>query len=401
MRILVSAYACEPGKGSEPGVGWNWVLAASRHHELCVLTRANNREPIEAAVDAEPLPSVEFVYLDLPSWARKWKRGRRGIRLYYTLWQLLVAREARRRCRLEHIDVVHHLTFANMWLPALACLAGPPFVLGPIGGGQRVPAALYPVLGPRGVATELLLYLRFLNRFNPLVRIAWSRSSVILANNRETLRSLPRRHRVKARIRPNACVPFVAKTTRDDLVDIPTAACVGHLNRFKAVELAIRAIAVAPEWRLVVIGDGPDRERLTQVAEHLGVADRVRFEGLLPQEEVWKRLSSCHALLLPSLKEGAPMVAAEAQMLGLPVVALDAHGPAALAETPGAYFELVQPRSEDAVVRGFAAALERVRGSSPLAERPDFGLDGVAHDVDRAYRAAANAPAPAREEVPA
>ena len=128
-----------------------------------------------------------------------------GIRLYYTLWQLLLAREARRLCREERFDVVHHLTFANVWLPALACLAGPPFVLGPVAGGQRVPLLLYPALGLRGVTTELLLSLRALNRLNPLVRLGWSRSSLILVNNLETMQALPRRHRAKVRVRPNAC----------------------------------------------------------------------------------------------------------------------------------------------------------------------------------------------------
>lgn len=46
-KIFVSAYACEPYKGSEVGVGWNWVLQMSRQFELWVLTRSNNREPIE------------------------------------------------------------------------------------------------------------------------------------------------------------------------------------------------------------------------------------------------------------------------------------------------------------------------------------------------------------------
>lgn len=402
MKVLVSAYACEPGKGSEPGVGWNWVRAAGRRHELCVLTRANNRESIEAALAAEPLASTRFVYLDLPPWARSWKRGSRGIRLYYTLWQLVAAGEARRLCRRERFDVVHHLTFANLWLPALTCLAGPPSVLGPVGGGQRVPLRLYPALGPRGIATELLVSLRFLNRLNPLVRLAWSRSAVILVNNRDTLRSLPRRHRAKARVRPNACVAF-ADAPRETLIrgEPPVAACVGRLNRFKGVGLAIRALVLAPEWHLLVIGNGRDLERLKRVARRTGVADRVRFVGALPQAEVWRRLGCCHALLLPSLKEGAPLVAAEAQALGLPVVALDAHGPAALAEAPGAWFELVRPGRVEEVVRDFAAALERVRHASPLANRPDFGLEGVARDVDAAYRAAAGVPALATQEATA
>ena len=47
MKLLISAYACEPGLGSEPGAGWNCVRQAARFHEVWVLTRENNREPIE------------------------------------------------------------------------------------------------------------------------------------------------------------------------------------------------------------------------------------------------------------------------------------------------------------------------------------------------------------------
>ena len=49
MKILLSAYACEPNKGSEPGVGWHWALELGYlGHDVWVLTRANNRPAIEA-----------------------------------------------------------------------------------------------------------------------------------------------------------------------------------------------------------------------------------------------------------------------------------------------------------------------------------------------------------------
>ena len=48
MKILMSAYACEPNKGSEPGIGWQWAMETARlGHEVWVLTRANNRSAIE------------------------------------------------------------------------------------------------------------------------------------------------------------------------------------------------------------------------------------------------------------------------------------------------------------------------------------------------------------------
>ena len=59
-RILLSAYACEPVKGSEPGVGWNWVRQLSQFAELWVLTRANNRASIEAAVSRTPAAACAF-----------------------------------------------------------------------------------------------------------------------------------------------------------------------------------------------------------------------------------------------------------------------------------------------------------------------------------------------------
>ena len=75
LKILLSAYACEPGRGSEQGVGWNWARQMAKEHEVWVVTRANNRMPIETALAWDPLPNAHFVYYDLPRWARRWKRG--------------------------------------------------------------------------------------------------------------------------------------------------------------------------------------------------------------------------------------------------------------------------------------------------------------------------------------
>ena len=63
MKALISAYACEPGRGSEPGVGWNVVRELSARHELWVLTRANHAAAILGSGEAwvKP-PQVEMRY---------------------------------------------------------------------------------------------------------------------------------------------------------------------------------------------------------------------------------------------------------------------------------------------------------------------------------------------------
>ena len=72
LRVLMSAYACEPGKGSEPGVGWNLAKAMATRHDVWVVTRANNRPVIESELEEQPVPNLHFLYYDLPRWASWW-----------------------------------------------------------------------------------------------------------------------------------------------------------------------------------------------------------------------------------------------------------------------------------------------------------------------------------------
>lgn len=66
LRVLASAYACEPGLGSEAGIGWNWVRQIARRHDCWLITRANNVAAIEARAAAEGLDSLRVVGFDLP-----------------------------------------------------------------------------------------------------------------------------------------------------------------------------------------------------------------------------------------------------------------------------------------------------------------------------------------------
>ena len=75
-KIFISAYACEPYKGSEPGIGWNVVNQLSRYFEVHVLTRANNREVIEAFYQANSQEvKPVFHYYDLPKYLSFWKKN--------------------------------------------------------------------------------------------------------------------------------------------------------------------------------------------------------------------------------------------------------------------------------------------------------------------------------------
>ena len=74
-RILLSAYACEPDRGSEPGVGWSWAVELSRlGHQVWVLTRTDNR----TAIERKPGLNLNFIYYDLPRWMQFCRTGAAG-----------------------------------------------------------------------------------------------------------------------------------------------------------------------------------------------------------------------------------------------------------------------------------------------------------------------------------
>lgn len=385
MRILAFAYACEPDKGSEPGAGWMWSRMLAGLGEVWVITRANNREPIEAAIGSIPEASnLHFEYIDLPAWATRWKRGHRGIHLYYLLWQFAALRHARSIVEGFDPDLVWHLTMANAWLGSAAPLLGRPMVFGPVGGGVTPPWRLLPELGIRGTVHEVARTVaRGLSRqVNPLAKIAWNRSQLILTLNDETRRWLPTRHRMKAVVMPNAVL--------DD--DFPTSASIewttgrtaiyaGNLLPLKAVSLAIRAVACSADWSLLIAGAGRDLPRLRRLAQSLRVAHRVSFLGRLPRDELLEVMAKADVLVFPSLHDESPFVVAEAAHLGLRVICLD-RGGAHLIDPAATVIDASGP--PHVVTARVSAALNQTTARSALESRDgrsDRRISAVTDDL--------------------
>lgn len=94
IRVLILAYACEPHKGSEPGIGWSWVMELAKRPEIevFVLTRANNRSVIdnELLEMSSMQPNIQFFYYDLPFWVLKIKK-RLGASNYITCFGVYFA----------------------------------------------------------------------------------------------------------------------------------------------------------------------------------------------------------------------------------------------------------------------------------------------------------------------
>ena len=337
LRILLSAYACEPGKGSEPGVGWHWAVHLSRYHEIWVITRRNNREIIESTLAQTPVPNLHFVYFDLPWWLRIWKRQNRCVHWYYYLWQIGAYFVARRLQRKVAFDVVHHLTFGNYWMPSFMALLPTPFVWGPVGGGESTPRALRSTLNLRARTYELVRdIVQWLGEKDPFVRADAKRALIALSKTVETAERIRLMGANQIELYSEAALP---ERELEQLYKLPfrdsapfRLVSIGRLRAFKGFHLGLEAFArfqqVVPGSEYYVIGDGAERRALERLISRLGIADKVHFLGQLPRTQVLDMLEQCDALVHPSMHESGGWVCLEAMAAGRPVICLDLGGPA-------------------------------------------------------------------------
>lgn len=334
LKVLLSAYACEPTMGSEPGVGWNLAREMARRHDVWVLTRANNRPVIEAELEHNPIPGLRFAYYDLPPWVRRLKRGQRGLQPYYYLWQLGAYRVARQLHREVGFDLAHHVTFVSYWKPSLMTRLPVPFVWGPVGGGVSAPKAFWSGFGLRGWSYEAARELaRWVGERDPLVRTTALRSDLVLATTGETADRL-RKMGVE-----NVGILLESGLTETELERLGRYSSngerpvrfvsVGRLLHLKGFHLGLRAFAEsglsnAEYW---IMGDGPERERLRLLAKRLGISDQVTFWGWVPRVEALDKLGECDVLVHPSLHDSGGWACLEAMAAGRPVICLDLGGP--------------------------------------------------------------------------
>ncbi len=366
-RILLSAYACEPDRGSEPAVGWNWAVQASRlGHRVSVLTRANNREIIEAYARCHRL-DADFLYYDLPEWLQRCKRsaGELGAVLYYLLWQWFAFRWVGENMDTAQFDLVHHVTFASVRYPSFMGRLGIPFCFGPVGGGETVPASLCASFRHKARLHEFIR--RISNRLvglSPLSRSALRDASRILVT-RDTLPLIPREFHKKCQVQlaigsPEMhCAP-AAKAPRR--VGQPVRLLyVGRLLESKGVDVALHAVQLLKQTsldaRLTMIGDGAARRSLLELCRALDLRAEVDWLGWLPPARLDEHYEGADAFLFPGMRDSGGMAVLEALSHGLPVVCADLGGPAVIVDSSCGRVVTTSGISKLQLAESFAAAV--------------------------------------------
>lgn len=406
--MLLSAYVCEPGGGSEHKDGWLWAQALARRYDVTLLTDVAFHDAVEAALAVGDGPRLRRVYLDVSAHTTP-LHPLFDVFPHYYAWQrraLAVARELHAR---EPFDVVQHVTYGSHRLPTYLGRLGVPLLWGPLGGGERVRPTFYSPrwLGAGQSAREgMRLVWNAACRFDPRLRETARQATVIAVATTATVRAYPRATRRKGVVMAKTAVDANELALLADLPARPgprdglSVVFAGRLLGWKGPSYALHAFGRYargfPAAELHFYGDGPLRARLERDARRLRLGGRVTFHGRVRRADLLGAYARHHVLLFPSLHDSYPATVIEAMAAGVPVVCLDAGGTAV--SVPDGVGCKVTPHSPRQVVRDLAAALaslttdERVwRRASERARSHAVDGDATATVdgmIDRLYGAA-------------
>ena len=370
LKVLVSAYACSPVRGSEPGMGWHWVEALSAHHDLWVITEKQKfQAEVEDELDRRPWlrDRMTFFYI-----AKKRHRTLRkfwppSYYWFYRTWHQKAYDLAKSLQAKVGFDLAHQLNMVGFREPGYLWRLNVPFVWGPVGGTAQVPLRFASALGFRGFLFHLgrNAVNAWQMRCHARVKAALSRADGFVTATRDTHDTFLRIwRRDSVVIHDAACrLGEVARARTGEPGRERSLRLVfsgQHLPR-KALPVVLHALAALPPacpWHLDVLGSGPMTPQWQRLADRLGLGPKCTWHGWLGKAEAVARLGGADLMLFPSLQEGTPHVVLEALSLGVPVVCFDHCGQADVV-TPscGVKVPVSSPRE---AVRDFTQAVLRL-----------------------------------------
>ena len=369
VRVVISAYSCDPLGGSESLNGWRTAEGVAQlGHHVVLLTRPQEATGIRARLaqlGAQAAPEVVFVSDHV---SQSISRGELGVNARYFTWQNRALKEARRR-GLDSFDVAHHVSWGSVTHPVGLARLGPRLVLGPVGGGEF----LLPTHDEWMDASPQReryrrAYLEHLATRSPLARHMARTSSVALATNPETAKLLKALGAQDVREMLMDAVPDEALSRRHERGSSMQILWVARFLPRKGARLALRAFAEVlrqePSARLRMVGDGPTLSVAREYARTTGVDKAVEFTGRLSFAEVQKLYETADVFLFTSVRDAFGAQVLEASAKGLPTVSIRKSG---VGSSLAAMGNLVEPLPGNDLPRRLAVAVVRMLAASPAA----------------------------------
>lgn len=333
MRVLISAFACTPNWGSEPGVGWNWAASLSKKCKVTVITRPiyqdglDNKKIIEDFL-SENEYDIDFIYYMLPN-CFSFLHNPKFIHIYSYLWQIGLYFYVKRNIDLDSFDILHHVTHNEFRNPGLLWKLKKPFVLGPIGGGTLHPEGFDEIYSSKLYKEKVRDYINRIFSRSVFIKHAIENSEYVFVADKSTMKILPKEYKEKyiklleTGINVNLRETSVIQKEENNPINLMWA---GNLIPRKGLILLIKALKkVNINYTLMILGDGPEKESLQQYIDKNGIKN-VEFLGRLPYVEVQKEYCKADVFVFTSVRDTSGNVVLEAMYNRLPIVCLDHNG---------------------------------------------------------------------------
>lgn len=376
MNILMSSFNCSPYKGSENSLGWNWIYTAAKEgNTISVLTWSINKEDIEkywnfcSEEESKIRERIKYYYIEPKENKLKISNHINEI-LVYRSFQKNIYKFAKKLILKEKFDFVHHVTWASCVQLTYLYKLGLPFVLGPVGGGERIPKEIDISLKNKDKLTELVrVFAQNISKFNYSHRKLYSKSIKIFVTTKETKMIIPKQYWDKVYILQGIGLQrsdIVVQPKKYEKINCLKVLAVARLIYWKGIDIAIDAVIKAHlngvNIEFSIVGDGDQMDELIKKInnEHKNV---IKFIGSIEHYTLNDFYNDSDLLLNCSLHDSGCLVVIEALSQGLPVICIKTGGPAILTDDNCAI--RIEPDSYENVVNDISKDL------SNLANEPE------------------------------
>ena len=405
-KVLVSCYACSPYRGSEPGMGWNFVNGLSQFHEVHVIVEQEKwADDISKYMDENPTSSKKLNFYFI----RK-KRNRTLRKIwppsyywYYKQWQKKAYQLALELDKKEDFDIIHQLNMVGYREPGYLWKIDKPFVWGPIGGLENSPWSFLPSLGFKG-----LIFYTGRNLINNLQRnfklrarkAAKRKNSVLIAatpGNASLINKLWKRDAVvisEVGQENNIAASVNIDTSSEDL-DIVWS---GQHTPGKNLPLLLHTLKkVRFPYKLHILGAGEMTTKWKTLAKQLNIYDKCLWYGWIERDKAIDVMKDGEVFCITSISDLTSTVTLEALSYGLPIVCLDHCGFAHVVnENCGIKIPVDTPEN---AAKNFARALQKLNddkdyrkklSAGAITRAKDFNWENKIHQLNSIYNSLLN-----------
>ena len=335
LKILVSCYACSPFIGSEPGMGWNFVMGLARFHELHVIVEKRKWEQsINDFIENNPglNDSVRFYFIDKKRNKPLRKIWPPSYYWFYKKWQKEAYKLACQLDLKENFDLIHQLNMVGYREPGYLWKIKKPFVWGPIGGLENSPWRFLPSLGFKGFVFYSgrnilnLLQRSFLSRPKKAAKREMAALISATPNTSKLTKSIWGKdsHVICEVGFQNIQKIEFNKRKKGEPLKIVWSGL--HIPR-KNLPLLLKSLAnVNFKFELHILGDGELNNSWKKLAKQLKVDRSCIWYGWVDKAVANEVYNNAHVFCITSISDLTSTVTLEALTFGLPIICLDHCG---------------------------------------------------------------------------